>query len=123
MPPACNAALTTRADVFFSVGLQTAKISEERSLRNAGTNQRKTVALTIRSAKLTGGLLARAMNAALRKMKQARDAPPHGKQTLKQLAKQNAGLSNIEITDRNIKSFEPYARKYGIDYALKRTPP
>lgn len=87
----------------------------------------KTVALTVRGTKLTGRLLARAMNAALRRMKQARDAPPHGKQTLKQLAKQNAGLSNIEITDQNIKSFEPYARKYGIDYALKRdaavTPP
>lgn len=87
----------------------------------------KTVALTARGAKLTGRLLAKAMNAALRKMKQARDAPPRGKQTLKQLAKQNAGLSNIEITDQNIKSFEPYARKYGIDFALKRdatlTPP
>ena len=87
----------------------------------------KTVALTVKSTKLTGRLLARAMNAALRRMKQARDAPPHGKQTIKQLAKQNAGLSNIEITDQNIKSFEPYARKYGIDYALKRdvtvTPP
>ena len=80
----------------------------------------KTVALTVRSAKLTGNLLARAMKTALHKMKQARDAPPQGKQTLKQLAKQNAGLSNIEITDQNIKGFEPYARKFGIDYALKR---
>lgn len=87
----------------------------------------KTVALTVRGAKLTGNLLARAMRSALRKMKQARDAPPHGKQTLKQLAKQNAGLSNIEITDQNIKSFEPFARRYGIDFALKKdasvTPP
>jgi hypothetical protein len=87
----------------------------------------KTVALTIKSTRLTGRLLAKVMRAALRKMKQARDAPPHGRQTLKQLAKQNAGLSNIEITNRNIKSFEPYARKYGIDYALKKdasvTPP
>lgn len=87
----------------------------------------KTVALTVRSTKLTGRLLAKALNAVLHKMKRARDAPPHGKQTLKQLAKQNAGLSNIEITNRNIKSFEPYARKYGIDFALKKdvslTPP
>ena len=80
----------------------------------------KTVALTIRSAKLTGNLLARAMRDAVRRMKQARDAPPQGRQTIKQLAKQNAGLSNIEITDRNIRSFEPYARKYGIDFALKK---
>jgi hypothetical protein len=87
----------------------------------------KTVALTVRSAKLTGRLLAKVMNDTLRKMKQARDAPPQGKQTLKQLAKQNAGLSSIEITNQNIKSFEPYAKKYGIDFALKKdasvTPP
>ncbi len=27
---------------------------------------------------------------------------------------------NIEITPKNIKSFERYARKYGINYALKK---
>ena len=34
--------------------------------------------------------------------------------------KQNTGLTNIEITDQNIKSFERTARKYGIDFALKK---
>lgn len=50
-----------------------------------------------------------------------------GKQTVKQLVRQGAGVSNIEITDRNIKSFERVARKYGVDFALKKdateTPP
>ena len=45
---------------------------------------------------------------------------PHGKQTLKQLMKQNAGVSNIEITKDNIKAFESTAKKYGIDFALKK---
>ena len=35
--------------------------------------------------------------------------------------KQNAGVSNIEITEGNIKAFESTAKKYGIDFALKRT--
>ena len=52
---------------------------------------------------------------------------PHGKQTLKQFVKQNAGISNIEITNDNIKAFESSAKKYGIDFALKKdtaeTPP
>ena len=43
---------------------------------------------------------------------------PH--QTLKQLMKQNAGVSNIEITEGNIKAFESTAKKYGIDFALKK---
>ena len=45
---------------------------------------------------------------------------PHGKQTLKQLIAQGAQLTNIQITDDNIKSFDRIARKYGIDYSLKK---
>ena len=44
----------------------------------------------------------------------------HGKQTLTDLKKQNEGLSSVEITDGNIKSFEKIARKFDIDFALKR---
>ena len=54
--------------------------------------------------------------------KRSRDAPvtPHGKQTVKQLIGQNQGISNIEITDPSIKEFEKIARKYGVDYAVKK---
>ena len=45
---------------------------------------------------------------------------PTGKQTVKQLIGQNQGVSNIEVTDSNIKSFERVARKYGVDYAIKK---
>ena len=45
---------------------------------------------------------------------------PKGKQTIKQLMDQGAQLTNIPITDDNIKSFDRVARKYGIDYSLKR---
>ena len=86
----------------------------------------KAVAISVKATKLTGRLLAKVIAAALRKMRQARDAPHHGKQTVKQLARQNAGMQSIEITDDNIRSFEKYARKYGVDFALKRdngTPP
>lgn len=52
---------------------------------------------------------------------------PHGKVKIKDLIRQNSGIENIEITDKNIKSFDKIARKYGIDYSLKRdksqTPP
>ena len=40
--------------------------------------------------------------------------------SIKHLVEQNAAISNIEVTDGNIKSFEHTARKYGIDYALKK---
>ena len=89
----------------------------------------KTIALYIKTGKLTAQQLQKAMKALLAQMKKQHDRQkiPHGKQTLKQLMKQNAGVSNIEITEGNIKAFESTAKKYGIDFALKKdateTPP
>ncbi|MBO6108032.1 MAG: PcfB family protein [Eubacterium sp.] len=54
-----------------------------------------------------------------KKIKKAME-PKHGKQTIGELMDQNQGLSNIEITDQNIKSFERVANKYHVDFALKK---
>ena len=81
----------------------------------------KTIALYIKTGKLTAQTLQKAMKAILSKGKKQLAKPPQGKQSLKQLMKQNAGVSNIEITEGNIKAFESTAKKYGIDFALKRT--
>lgn len=65
------------------------------------------------------------LQAALRQFMQLyrkkRDTPHRGKQTLKQLMRHGTGVSNIEITDANIKAFSQTAKKYGIDFALKKT--
>ena len=79
----------------------------------------KTVALSIKTAKLTAEVLQKA----IRKMLSAKNKAPKiykGKQTLKHLMKQNTGVSSMEITDANIKAFEPIAKKYGLDYSLKK---
>ena len=80
----------------------------------------KTIALYIKTGKLTAQTLQKAMKAILSKGKKQLSKPPQGKQSLKQLMKQNAGVSNIEITEGNIKAFESTAKKYGIDFALKK---
>ena len=80
----------------------------------------KTIALYIKTGKLTAQTLQKAMKAILSKGKKELSKPPQGKQSLKQLMKQNAGVSNIEITEGNIKAFESTAKKYGIDFALKK---
>lgn len=80
----------------------------------------KTIALYIKTGKLTAQTLQKAMKAILSKGKKELSKPPQGKQSLKQLMKQNAGVSNIEITKDNIKAFESTAKKYGIDFALKK---
>ena len=83
----------------------------------------KTVNLTIQSGKLTARTFQKGVMKLYNKMKQRKNKQtdiPHGKQTVKELVGQNAGVVNIEITDRNIKSFDRVARKYGVDYALKK---
>ena len=62
----------------------------------------KTIALYIKTGKLTAQTLQKAMKAILSKGKKQLSKPPQGKQSLKQLMKQNAGVSNIEITKDNI---------------------
>lgn len=81
---------------------------------------RKTIALAIKTAKLDGKVLQAALRKLLQLYRKARDTPRRGKQTLKQLMRHGTGVSNIEITDANIKAFESTAKKYGIDFALKR---
>ena len=85
--------------------------------------EHRSVTLAIRGAKLTEQVLI----SAIRKLLAARKNGSHtktnasqGKQSVKQLVGQNQGVSNIEITDKNIKSFERVARKYGVDFAVKK---
>ncbi|MFR5048778.1 MAG: PcfB family protein [Faecalispora sporosphaeroides] len=93
--------------------------------------ENRSVTLAINTAKLTGRTLKNAiLKFLVAKKNKSRDSPdpiPHGKQTVKQLAEQNQGMSNIEVTDKNIKSFERVAKKYGVDFAIKKdksvTPP
>lgn len=85
--------------------------------------ENRTVALAINTGKLTGHVLKVAIIKFLDAQKNKRATGPkipHGKQSIKDLAKQNQGLTNIEITDKNIKSFERVARKYGVDFAIKK---
>ena len=107
----------------------------------------KTIALCVQCGRMTAGVLKAAMRKYLngaerhkQKKVQRRQAvkngraqersrakerrklekkQPHGKQTMKQLMAKGAQLTNILITDDNIKSFDRVARKYGIDYSLK----
>ena len=82
----------------------------------------KSVVFVIRVGKTGGKLTASMLKYAIEQyLKQQRNPrAPHGKQNVKSLVKQGAGVQNIEITDKNIRSFQSFARKYGVDYALKK---
>ena len=80
----------------------------------------KSVALIIDGAKMSEQVLEKALQKFLEAQKNKSPKIHRGKQTLKQLAGQNAGLANIEISDKNIKAFTHVAKKYHVDFALKK---
>lgn len=81
----------------------------------------KTVALIVDGAKMSEQVFEKAVKKFLEELQKSRQPKIYrGKQTLKQLAGQNAGLANIEISDRNIKAFTHVAKKYHVDFALKK---
>lgn len=89
--------------------------------------ENRTVTLVVSGTRFTGRLLKSAISKYMahrkeKKQLKSRDAPvkPQGKQTVKQLIGQNQGVSNLEISDPSIREFEKIARKYGVDYAVKK---
>lgn len=89
----------------------------------------KTMALCIKGGKISAQILKTALTkllAEIEKKKQQskkmgeQNRCKRGKQSIKNLQQSGAQLTNIVVTDNNIKSFDRVARKYGIDYSLKK---
>ena len=85
--------------------------------------EQKVVSLIVDCGKLGEQELKKALAKLVEQMKashqkhQYNKENPHGKMTVKQLAAKDKGLQSIEVTDKNIDSFNRIARKYGIDFA------
>lgn len=55
-----------------------------------------------------------------KKAQKVRDPAVHGKQSVKKLLGQNQGAANAEIEKEGIKDFERLAKKYGVDFAVRK---
>lgn len=88
--------------------------------------ENRTVTLMVNSSKFTGRTMLSAIRKFLAHMKnrsppaQKQEVIPHGKQTVKQLIQKDQGVTSVELNDPHIRDFERIARKYGVDYAIKR---
>lgn len=84
----------------------------------------KSIAFVTKNTKMTANLLKSLIVAYLRD-KEKKDVNKNQvikrkKVSLKELSKKYDGLKNIEINENNIKGFEKTAKKYGIEYALRK---
>lgn len=88
--------------------------------------ENRTVNLAISTTKLTARgiirLAAKGLAYIKRKSREAalKNEKPDGRQTIQQLIGQNQGVTNIDISQTDLKGFEEYARKYGVDYAITK---
>ena len=86
--------------------------------------ENRTVNLAISTTKLTFRTIVNGYNAWKRhhqaKAAQKSAQMPLGKQSIKELIGQNQGASSIPIEKTDLKGFEQVARKYGVDYAVKK---
>ena len=86
--------------------------------------EQRTLTLAINGTTFTGRMLKAAVAKfmAYRRSHKAAKAcvHPKGKQTVKQLTRQGQGVNTMEIADENLRQFERIARKYGVDYAVRR---
>lgn len=88
--------------------------------------ENRTVNLAISTTKLTARgiirLAAKGLAYIKRKSHEAalKNKKPDGRQTIQQLIGQNQGVTNIDILQTDLKGFEKYARKYGVDYAITK---
>ena len=88
--------------------------------------ENRTVNLAISTTKLTARgiirLAAKGLAYIKRKSREAalKNETPDGRQTIQQMIGQNQGVTNIDISQTDLKGFEKYARKYGVDYAITK---
>lgn len=87
--------------------------------------ENRTVNLVISTTKLAAGTVIRAGQRYLESQKQKKrarspDGRTHGKQSVKELIGQQQGVSKVDVDKTDLKGFERYARKYGVDYAIRK---
>lgn len=86
--------------------------------------EQRTLTLVINGTKFSGRVLKSAVSkfvAFCRNQKAKKvNIHPKGKQSVKQLTQQGQGVNTMEIDDANLRQFERIARKYGVDYAVRR---
>ena len=80
----------------------------------------RTIALVVRTAKLTEEILKRMIMAYLNDLAYEDVPEKHGKMSVRDLMGKDQGANTMDINNGNIRDFDRVAAKYNIDYAIKK---
>ncbi len=86
--------------------------------------ENRTIALTVKTSKLTARALAKILSAAGRQIRKAHTnaKTPHGRQSVKKLMNHRAAVNSIPL-DGDTRLFDRVARKWNVDYSFHKTGP
>ena len=86
--------------------------------------ERRSIAVSVSAAKLTGRVLAKALEAALQKMRQGQNKAhaPQGRQSVNKLMGHGEATNTIPL-DGETRLFDRVARRWNVDYSFHKTGP
>ena len=88
--------------------------------------EQKTVVMATKAARFTAAELKQIIEKYLayqksrKTEKEPEDVIPRGKQTMSELTSGNLAVDSRELSEGNIRTFDRVARKYGVDYAVRK---
>lgn len=86
---------------------------------------RESVAIVFKASRFSADALQKAVNAYLNAQRrspgrQRADPNKHGRMSVKELVGSGQGVTTVEVKDDDIKEFSKVAKKYNLDYAVKK---
>ena len=82
--------------------------------------ENRTINLAISTTKISAKAIAEMVLSYLRMRKAKKTIGPSGKMAVKQLIRKEQGAAQMELADKDLGGFERIARKYGVDYAVRK---
>lgn len=80
----------------------------------------RTFNLAVSTTKLSARTLLKAVIKINNKWNELQKQPKKGKQSVGDLLSHNQGLTSVDVAETDLKGFKKVARKYNIDYAIKK---
>ena len=82
--------------------------------------ENRTVNLAVTTTRMTARAILSGIRTYLYYHNKVNDPYKHGKQSVKDLIGQGQGVESIEVGDESLRTFNRIAKKYGVDFAIKK---
>ena len=82
--------------------------------------ENRTINLAVSTTRMSAKAIAEAVLSYVHARKAKKAIGPSGRMSVRQLIRKEQGASQMELADKDLKGFERIARKFGVDYAVRK---